>query len=497
MKNESKQSSKIVNPLMSGGKLPPQATDLEAGVLGALMTQKDAILDIADILTSESFYRESHQHIYDAISDLNNNSQPIDLLTVVQKLKSKGVLDVVGGMHYISKITNSPAAFSKVEYHASIIEQKKIARDVINISSELIAEAYDETHDIFDLTEKMVTEAYNIGDVNKGSVGLSTNELLRKVRDKIENAKKMNGITGLRSGLVSQDICFGGYKPTNLYIKAARPAMGKTGLALSEANHIANVDKKKVLFFSIEMSEEQLMERLTSIHSEISLNKYASGNFTESDWINYNDKTSEMMNDNLKIIDIAGISLNKLRKIAKKHKLKFGLDIIYIDYLQLMTDPIKGNSNREQEVSRISVGLKGLAKDLQVPVVALAQLSRAVEQRGGAKLPQLSDLRESGSIEQDADVVQFLYRPDYYGITEDEEGNSTHGRADLFNAKNRHGAVGTIHVKFIADLTKFKDIEPDSLFNGFDNSTLPISDDFSHVPTSSQDRREDDEYEPF
>lgn len=479
------------------GKLPPQAVDLEEAVLGALMLDKDAINEVSDILTEDSFYKENHQHIYGAILELNSKSEPIDMLTVTHKLKSNGTLDYIGGVYAITQLTNRVASGANIESHARIVEEMKIKRDVIKSCSELIINAYDETHDIFQITEQMVSDAYNIGDVKKGSIGLTNNELLRKVKEGIENAKKMGGITGLRSGILTQDVEIGGYKAGNLYIKAARPAMGKTGLALSEANYMANVDNKKVLFFSIEMSEEQLMQRLTSIHTEISLNKYKSGEFTKDDWAVYNEKTSEMMNENLKIIDKPGISLNSVRRIAKKHKLKFGLDCIYVDYLQLMCDPLKGNTNREQEVSRISVGLKSLSKELGVPVIALAQLSRAVEKRGGDKMPQLSDLRESGSIEQDADVVQFLYRPQYYGITEDEDGNSTMGRADLFNAKNRHGAVGIVHAKFIDYLTKFKDIEASADFNSFDNSSLPMSSDFNHVPVSSQDAKDNDDDVPF
>ncbi|MDC1302269.1 replicative DNA helicase [bacterium] len=489
--NRTRKRPFIYKPMtLENGKLPPQAVDLEEVVIGALLLEKDAISEVSDIITEDSFYKESNQKIYAAILQVNQRSEPIDILTVTHQLKNNGTLDMIGGAYAITQLTNRVSSAANIETHARIVEEKKIARDIIKSCSDMITEAYDETHDIFKLTEKMVTDAYEIGNIHKGTIGLSNTELLRKVKEGIENAKKFQGITGLRSGLMSQDIEFGGYKPGNLYIKAGRPAMGKTGLALSEANYMANVEHKNVLFFSIEMSEEQLMERLTSIHTEISLNKYKSGEFSESDWKHYNEKTSEMMNDNLKIIDKPAISLNEVRRISKKHKLKYGLHCIYVDYLQLMTDKIKGEKSREQEVSRISVGLKSLSKELKIPIIALAQLSRAVEQRGGEKIPQLSDLRESGSIEQDADAVQFLYRPEYYGITEDENGNSTTGRAELYNAKNRHGSVGTIYVKFIDYLTKFKDISSEDEFNNFDNSTMPTSTEFNHVPTSSQDRKE-------
>lgn len=503
-----RRTRKVVGQL-EHGLLPPQAVELEEAVLGALMLERDSLLEVVDIITEKSFYKEVHQKIYSVILELNNNSDPIDILTVTDKIKNKGWLGEITP-YFITQLTNRVASTANIEYHARIIQQKYIARDVIRISSELITEAYDETHDIFELTEKMITEAYNVGDVGSKESNLSNTELITNITKKIERAKEFQGITGLKSGLLSQDKAFGGYKPGNLYIKAARIAMGKTSLILCEAHHMANVDKKNVLFFSVEMSSEQLMERLIAVHSEISLNKMASGELTKQDWEHYHKSIKELLSDNLRIVDIPNISLNVLRKIAKKHAMKYGLDCIFVDYLQLMKDTQKGNSNREQEVSRISSGLKGLAKELNVPVIALAQLSRAVENRGGGKIPQLSDLRESGSIEQDADVVQFIYRPEYYGITEDEEGNSTIGRADLINAKNRHGATGTIHVQFINHLTKFKDYEDDD-FKSFDdidsgNLKMPVGEGFDnvkptfkHIPIESKDRKEmdDDEDLPF
>lgn len=439
------------------GKLPPQAIDLEEAVLGALMLEKDAIFEVIDVITEKSFYKESNQKIYKAILKLNDASKPIDVLTVINQLKSNGELDIIGGAYHITQLTNKPSSAANIEYHARIVEEKHIARDVIRISSELITEAYDETSDVFNITEKMITEAYNLGDVGQGTAQLSNTEILRELKEKIQNAKLVKGITGLRTGILTQDQVFGGYQNTDLYIKAGRPAMGKTGLALTEAAFMAFEEDKKVLFFSLEMSSAQLMERLVAIQTGISINKFKSGELTTEDWKHYNKITSEMMGENLKIIDIPGLPLNSLIKIAKKHKLKYGLDALYVDYLQLMTNSMYG-SNREQEISSISRGLKGVAKDLNIPVIALAQLSRAVETRGGDKRPQLSDLRESGAIEQDADSVQFVYRPEYYGLTEDEEGMSTLGRADLIIAKNRHGAIKTIHTRFTPHLTKFEDI---------------------------------------
>ncbi len=498
-KDEKKTTRKRTIPMsqnLEHGKLQPQATDLEEALLGAAMLENDVLINVIDIVSEDSFYMEAHQKIWKAILQLYNESSPVDILTVTDKIKSNGDFGDIISPYYVTQLTNRVSSGANSEYHARIIEQKKLGRDVIKIASELMSGAYDDTRDIFELIDMMITEAYNLNDLGGIKSSESNVELVKQVTKKIEHAKQEQGITGLKSGLIKQDLSFGGYKPTNFYVKAGRPAMGKTSLALCEANHMANNEGYKVIFFSIEMSSVQLMERMVSIQTDISLNKFASGEMTKDDWKQYHSKTSDLMNENLRIVDIAGITLNQVRKISKKHAVKHGLDCIFIDYLQLMRDPIKGQNSRQEEVSRISVGLKRLAKEMNVPVIALSQLSRAVETRGGDKRPQLSDLRESGSIEQDADVVQFVYRPEYYGITEDEAGNSTAGRADLINAKNRHGAVGDIHVKFIAHLTKFtdlntEDIQPAAFKNlpigeNFDNE----GSNFSHVPTSSQERKE-------
>jgi replicative DNA helicase len=467
----------------------PQAVDLEEAVLGATMLEKDVLLEIIDFLRPSSFYKEAHQKIYSAILDLNNNSEPIDILTVTNKLKTKGELDVVGGPYYITQLTNRVSSGHNIEYHARIIKQKEVARDLIKIGSNLIHDSYDETIDIFETTDKLLTDSYNVADITEGRQSLSNSELLRKLRKNIETAKDVSGITGITTGIQKKDELFGGYQDTHLIIKAGRPAMGKSADALSEADHQAE-QGKNVLFISLEMSALELMQRRVSLRTNIPLTVLKNGKLTADDWKIYNKVTSEMYDDGLTIIDTPGLTLNGLRKIAKKHAMKHGLDSIYIDYLQLLIHDIKGG-NREQEISAISRGLKRLAKEVNCPVIALAQLSRAVEQRGGNKKPILSDLRESGSIEQDADIVQFLYRPEYYGFTEDEDGESTVGKGYMIVAKNRHGQTKDIEMRFVGECTRFEDWkEPEINEDYATGKNMPIGEDFDSFPTSSQDAKE-------
>ncbi len=478
--------------MIGNGKLPPQALDAEVAVLGAILLDKDALLDVVDIISENSFYKDKHAKVYAACLTLNNNSQPIDMVTVCQQLMKDQNLDIVGGVTFVSQLTNKVASASNIEHHAKIMEEQHIKRSVITGCSELIEKSYDNSSDTFEIVDEFLSKAYDVGDVGNGEVVETNVEILRRLKKNIEEAKDKKGITGLTTGISRVDELYGGYQKSHLIIKAGRPAMGKTAQAMCEANHIANISKKSVLFFSLEMSAIELMQRIVSVNSKIPINTLKDGTLTTVDWEKYNEATSELMSDNLKIIDKAGMSLNQIKKITKKHALKKGLDAVYIDYLQLISNNIKGGS-REQEISSISRGLKELAKDLNVPVIALSQLSRNVESRPD-KRPQLSDLRESGSIEQDADSVQFLYRPEYYGLTEDEEGNSTVGVGYLMVAKNRHGATKDIPMKFVAGCTLFTNMPGDEAFSPIDNSNMPMGEGFD-IPVSSQDSREAEEEE--
>jgi replicative DNA helicase len=407
-------------------------------------------------------------------------------------------LEISGGPSYISGLTMKTSSSANIVTHARIVEEQYIKRSVISGCSDLIVKSYDKSSDTFEIIEDFLSKAYEVGDVGSGDVVENATDILARLKVQIQDAKTKKGITGLTTGIAKIDELYGGYQNSHLIIKAGRPAMGKTAQALCEAIHMAYVLGVKVLFFSLEMSAIELMQRVVSVMTDIPLNKLKDGSLTAEDWRHYNDITSDMMNENLTIIDKAGMSLNQIKKISKKFALKNDLRAIYIDYLQLMTNKLKGG-NREQEISSISMGLKQLAKELNVPLIALSQLSRAVETRGGDKRPQLSDLRESGSIEQDADMVQFIHRPEYYGLSEDADGNSTFGVGYLMIAKNRHGATKDIAMHFNPFCTKFTDLVSDSDFNSFDNAALPISEDFNHVPTSSQDRKElgEDDDAPF
>lgn len=378
------------------GKLPPQAIDLEEAVLGAILLEKDALLDIIDVLIPESFYRESNQKIYQAILDLNNESAPIDILTVCQKLRKKGEIAVVGGDYYVTQLTNRTASASNIQHHAMIVSEMHTKRKLIALGSELIYKSFDETSDVFELTEGLLTSAYNIDNTGNESSDVTNIDLVRKVTKNIENAKKLSGITGISTGLAKVDKLFRGYQKPDLIIKAGRPGSGKTTQALSEAIYMSIHDKKKVMFFSLEMSAEQLMYKIISSESNIPLDKIFEGELSNVDWQVFHSISQRIIDSGLIIVDNI-FTLNGIIKKAKKQKIKGGLDIVYIDYLQLVGNSAIKN-NREQEISSISRGIKMLAKEINIPVVALCQLSRAVESRGGAKVPMLSDLRESGCL---------------------------------------------------------------------------------------------------
>ena len=476
------------------GKLPPQALDAEIAVLGAILLDKDALLEVVDVISEKAFYKEAHGKIYAACLSLNNSSQPIDMVTVCQQLMKDKNLDVVGGMHFISQLSNRVASASNIEHHARIMEEQYIKRNIISGCSELIVKSYDNGSDTFEIVDEFLTKAYEVGDINSGETVETNVEILRRLKKNIEEAKDKKGLTGLSTGINKIDELYGGYQKSHLIIKAGRPAMGKTAQAMCEANHIANNCDKNVLFFSLEMSAIELMQRIVSVNSNISINKLKEGTLSPSDWEIYNNTTSNLMSDNLRIIDKAGMPLNYIKKTAKKYALKHGLDAIYIDYLQLISNNVKGG-NREQEISSISRGLKQLAKELDVPIIALSQLSRNVESRPD-KRPMLSDLRESGSIEQDADSVQFLYRPEYYGLTEDEEGNSTVGVGYLMIAKNRHGALKDIPMRFIPECTSFTNMPGDESFNPSSVNPMPMGEGFD-IPTSSGDSKENDSDKSF
>ncbi|MCB0402732.1 MAG: replicative DNA helicase [Flavobacteriales bacterium] len=479
------------------GKLPPQAVDLEEAVLGALMLDRDAVNAAIDILQPKSFYKEAHQKIFSAIQTLFQSSEPVDILTVTNELKQRGELEIVGGPYYITQLTNRVASAANIEYHARIIAQKYIQRELIRISSEIITDAYDETTDVFTLLDKAESSLFSVAEGNIRKNYETMSDLIRESLKQIEEAKSQeSGVTGIPSGFTALDRITSGWQPSDLIIIAARPAMGKTSYVLSLARNAAVQFDMPVAVFSLEMSSIQLVTRLVSAESEISSEKLRSGNLRNDEIQQIHTKITGLADAKIFIDDTPGLSVFELRAKARRLKAQHDIQLLVIDYLQLMTAGGDNKGNREQEISTISRSLKSIAKELSIPVIALSQLSRAVETRGGDKRPQLSDLRESGSIEQDADMVQFIHRPEYYGLTHDEDGNSTAGTATIIIAKHRNGSVGDVQLKFVNQLAKFEDLEKglDDFgdFGGGNFATMPVGDDFDTDHTITKSSRMND-----
>ncbi len=441
------------------GKLPPQALDLEESVLGALMLEKEALTNIIDILKPENFYKDAHKEIYQAIIDLFNNSQPIDLLTVTNQLKKNGTLDIVGGSYYITKLTTRVNSASNIEFHSRIILEQSIKRELINISSKVQKDAYEDTIDVFDLLDQTEQSLFDVSESHIRKNYKKVQNLMKEAIDELETKKeKKDGITGVPSGFIDLDTITSGWQPSDLVIVAGRPSMGKTAFVLSLIRN-ASIDHNLPMgIFSLEMSSLQLVNRLISSEAELDSDKIRKGNLKDYEWQQLLHKTDLLQKAPIFIDDTPALSILELRAKARRLKSQHDVQCIIVDYLQLMTSEYgKTSGNREQEIASISRSLKAVAKELNIPVIALSQLSRAVETRGGDKRPVLSDLRESGSIEQDADMVMFIYRAEKYDITEDEDGESTIGVAELLLRKNRNGPTGKVKLKFVERFAKFVD----------------------------------------
>ena len=451
---------------MMFGKVPPQAKELEEAVLGAVMLEKSAFDVIVEILKPECFYVESHQRIFRTMQSLQQKNSPIDLLTVVEELKFREELDLVGGPFYVTKLTNSVVSSANIEYHARIILQKFIQRELIKISSEIIGDAYEDSTDVFELLDMAESKLFEITNNHLKRDYVSIDSVLVQTIQRIEDLRtRQDEITGVPSGFESMDKITYGWQPSDLIILAARPSVGKTAFALNLARNAALHPTKPtpVGFFSLEMSASQLVQRILSAESEIWLEKITRGKLEEHEMKQlYKKGIDRLASAPIHIDDSAALNIFELRAKCRRLKNKHNVGIIIIDYLQLMsgTSENKGG-NREQEISRISRDLKGLAKELHIPIIALSQLSREVEKRKeGNKMPQLSDLRESGAIEQDADMVMFLYRPEYHDINTNEMGESNKGDTDVRIAKHRNGQLETIKLSAQLHIQKF--VERDS-----------------------------------
>lgn len=455
------RGTRVPVPTSPTGKLPPQRLEMEAAVLGALMLEKDALTTVVDILKPVSFYKEGHQRIYKAISNLFDKSEPIDQLTVVQELREMGELEAAGGVGYVAGLTMHINSAANIEAHARVILEAAIKRELIRTATDILRDAYEETTDVFELLDATEKNIFQVSEDNMRKGVDSMQDLMVKAIKELEEKKhQKDGLTGVPTGFSALDRVTSGWQPSDLVIVAARPGMGKTAFVVSAMRNAAVDFKKPVAIFSLEMSSLQLVNRLISAEAELDSEKIKKGNLADYEWSQLNHKISSLSTAPIFIDDTPALSIRELRAKCRRLKSQHDIQLIIIDYLQLMSgnDGGKGG-NREQEIASISRALKGIAKELNVPVIALSQLSRSVETRGGDKKPQLSDLRESGSIEQDADMVIFLYRPEYYKITEDEMGNPTQGMGEVIIAKHRNGSLETVQLKFIGKFTKFADLD--------------------------------------
>lgn len=486
MQENKKNKKTNVKPMVSksiDGKLPPQAIDLEEAVLGALMIDNDALSNAIELLKPESFYKYEHQKIFSAIEDLFNSAKKVDILTIVEELKKKGELKEIGGPSFVTKLTERIASAANIETHARIIAQKFIQRELIRISGKTIKDAYDDTTDVFDLLNAAEQGLYEIseGNIRKNYDKMST--LILQALNQIEEIKnKEDGLSGVPSGFSELDRVTSGWQKSDLVILAARPGMGKTAFVLSMARNTAVKFNMPVAVFSLEMSSVQLVNRLIASESGIPAQKLRKGNLEDHEWIQLNQQITQLSEAPLFIDDTPALTIFELRAKCRRLVKNHGVQLVVIDYLQLMHAGSSNKSgNREQEISTISRSLKSIAKELNVPMIALSQLSRAVETRGGDKRPMLSDLRESGAIEQDADIVCFIYRPEYYGFTEwpdttPGQDPDCQGQGEIIVAKHRNGSLENIKLRFIPQLAKFTDLDSFG-FKGDDVLPSSMNDD--------------------
>ena len=442
--------------------LQPQALEVERAVLGALMNDRDAYAVVCEILSPESFYEQRNQLIYSAIRDLSIAEKPVDVLTVTDELERQGSLDKVGGAIYIADLSNKVASSANIEYHARIIAHKFLARQLISFASDIETKAFDGSMDIDDLMQDAEGSLFELSRRNMKKDYTQIDPVISNAVEVIQKAAaNKDGLTGVPTGYHKLDNITSGWQASDLVIIAGRPAMGKTSFALSMAKNIAADYKVPMAFFSLEMSNVQLVNRLISNCCEIQGSKILNGPLKPDEWERLDKRLNNLIGSPLYVDDTPGLSVFELRTKARRLVRDHGVKIIMIDYLQLMNANGMRFSSRQEEVSTISRSLKQIAKELDIPILALSQLNRGVESREGleGKRPQLSDLRESGAIEQDADMVLFVHRPEYYHIYQDENGRDLHGMAQIIIAKHRKGATGDVLLNFRGEFTRFENPE--------------------------------------
>ena len=464
--NRRRKAAQPLDPTL--GHLQPQALEIEKAVLGALMIDKDAYAIVCEILRPESFYEPRNQMVYTAIRDLSMDEKPVDMLTVADQLAKSGKLEQVGGPGYIAELSSGVATSANIEYHANIIAQKSLARQLISFASSIQTKAFDETIDVEDLMQEAEGSLFELSQHNRKKDYTAIDPVIAQAVKGIQDAaKNTDGLTGVSTGYFKLDDITSGWQASDLVIIAGRPAMGKTSFALSMAKNIAADLRIPMAFFSLEMSNVQLVNRLISNACEIQGSKILNGQLQRDEWERLDKNINNLLGAPLYVDDTPGLSVFELRTKARRLVREHGIKLIMIDYLQLMNANGMRFSSRQEEVSTISRSLKGLAKELNIPILALSQLNRGVESREGleGKRPQLSDLRESGAIEQDADMVLFVHRPEYYHIYQDDNGRDLHGMAQIIIAKHRKGATGDVLLTFRGEFTRFENPEDKNIDN--------------------------------
>ncbi|MGF1669540.1 MAG: replicative DNA helicase [Balneolaceae bacterium] len=486
------------------GRIPPQAIEVEEAVLGSMLIEHEAATIALQMLKPDDFYKPGHRHIFETLYELYERDNPLDILTVENELRDKNLLDTIGGSSYLADLTRSVSSAANIDYHAQIISEKAIKRNLIINCNEIIKTAYDSTSDAFDVLDGAEQKIFDISNTKSRVNARPIGDVLKDTLAYLEDIRgKPAGVTGVPSGL-DVDKYTSGWQPGDLIIIAARPSMGKTAFVLSCARNAAlHHDPKlqtNVALFSLEMSSQQLVQRFLTMEARINAQTARTGRLKDDEFKRLIDAASRLFTAKIFIDDTPGLNIMELRTKSRRLKSEHDIGLVIVDYLQLMSASVRENSNREQEIATISRGLKSLAKELGVPVIALSQLSRQVEQRSGEKRPMLSDLRESGSIEQDADVVCFLYRPEYYGITTTPEGQSTKGVAELIIGKQRNGPVGSVDLYFVEQYARFENLTRSSAPDDFPGDTdgyLEENKKNTSLPPSPHSPGEDEEDAPF
>ncbi len=439
------------------GRVPPQAVDVEMAVLGAMLIEKEAIAKAVEVLDETAFYKPAHQQIFSAMVGLFERSEPVDLITLVEELRRRGQLEKTGGEYYLTELTTKVTSAANIEFHAHIVLEKALMRQLISSSSQVINRAYSETEDALDLLDEAEQQVFQISEQRMKKTFVSMNTAVHSTMELLESIHgKHSGITGVPGGFTELDNLTGGFQKSDMIIVAGRPSQGKTAFVLSLARNASVVHNIPIGFFSLEMSTQQLVMRLICAEARVDAHSVRTGRLPEDEWRKLSTSVGRLYKAKIFIDDTPALGILEVRAKARRLKAEHNVGMIVIDYLQLMQGP-KNAQSREQEISTISRSLKALAKELGIPVIALSQLNRAVEARGD-KRPLLADLRESGAIEQDADVVIFVHRPEMYGIEKDEDGNSTAGMAELIIGKQRNGPTGSVRLAFIKNYARFENL---------------------------------------